>query len=173
MSATPTQEHDRVGPSTSPMLFDLASIDLDQVHADRAQMFEMIPHRDQMALLDKIVWAADDRTKGLGSLKVRGDEFWVSGHFPDKPMLPGVLMIEAGAQLACYMYNLRQEEPRIAAFLRIDDAVFRRSVTVGEELYLLAKEIKYSPRRFISQIQGVVDDQVCFEARISGMRINK
>lgn len=162
-----------MGPSGSPMLFDLDAIDRSAVHADRAQMFELIPHRDQMALLDRIVWAHPKYTEGVGALKVRGDEFWVSGHFPDKPMLPGVLMIEAGAQLACYMYNLRQDEPRIAAFLRIDDAVFRRSVTVGEELFLLAKEIKYSPRRFISQIQGVVDDQICFEARIAGMRINK
>lgn len=161
-----------MGPSSSPMLFDLDALDLDAVHADRAQMFKLIPHRDQMALLDRVVWAKPDRTQGLAALKVRGDEFWVSGHFPEKPMLPGVLMIEAGAQLACYMYNIRHDEPRIAAFIRIEDAVFRRSVTVGEELFLLAKEVKYSPRRFISQIQGVVGDQICFEARISGLRIS-
>ena len=101
-----------------------------------------------------------------------GAERRVHGPLPLAPLV-GQYAGQAGAQLACYMYNLRQDEPRIAAFLRIDDAVFRRSVTVGEELFLFAKEIKYSPRRFISQIQGVVDDQVCFEASISGMRINK
>ena len=46
-------------------------------------------------------------------------------------------------------------------------------MTVGEELFLLCDVVKASDRRFISDIQGVVDDQICFEARISGMRIGE
>ena len=104
-------------------------------------------------------------------MKIRGDEFWVRGHFPNKPMLPGVLMIEAGAQLTCYLYNSLQENPQVAAFLRIENAAFRRSVSVGEELFLLCNVVKASSRRFVSEIQGVVDGHICFEATVSGMRI--
>lgn len=154
-------------------LLDLEGIDMTATIADRDAMFELIPHRFEMALLDRIVWAAEGGLSGVGAMKVKGDEFWVRGHFPSQPMLPGVLMVEAGAQLSCYLYNLRQQSPQLAAFLRIENAAFRRSVTVGEELFLLCDVVKASDRRFISDIQGVVDDQVCFEARISGMRIGE
>jgi len=153
------------------LLFDLDEIDLSSALADRDQMFMLIPHRGEMALLDRIVWANDSSMRGVGAMKIRGDEFWVPGHFPGKPMLPGVLMIEAGAQLTCYLFNRLQKNPKVAAFLRIKDASFRRSVSIGEELILLADVIKASDRRFVSNIQGAVDGQVCFEAQVSGMRI--
>lgn len=176
MSAPPSSPSQ---PTTGPrptngdraLLFDLEGIDLTATLADREAMFEMIPHRHEMALLDRIVWASESALTGVGAMQIRGDEFWVRGHFPNKAMFPGVLMVEAGAQLSCYLYNRRQKNPQIAAFLRIENAVFRRSVTVGEEFFLLCDVVKASDRRFISNIQGVVDGQLCFEARISGMRM--
>ena len=175
MSATPstTPQSESVAPADRKYLVDIDSIDLTATLADRETMFDLIPHRHEMALLDRIVWAQDGGLSGVAAMKVQGDEFWVRGHFPNQPMLPGVLMVEAGAQLSCYLYNLRMTAPQLAAFLRIENAAFRRSVTVGEELFLLCDVVKASDRRFISDIQGVVDGQVCFEARISGMRIGE
>ena len=166
-----TQRQDKLGDGVSTLV-DLNAVDLSATIATREQMFEMIHHRHEMALLDRIVWASEDYNAGVGSLTVRGDEFWVRGHFPSKPMFPGVLMIEAGAQLACYLYNRHYSELHLAAFLRIENAVFRRSVTIGEELLVCCKGIKVTPRRFVTQIEGVVDGQIAFEATITGMRIS-
>ena len=93
----------------------------------------------------------------------------MSGHFPGRPILPGVLMVEAGAQLASFLFHGRRNDDSIAGFTRIENAVFRGQVTPGHDLILLAREVKYQPKRFISDIQGVVDDRLVFESRITGM----
>lgn len=154
-------------------LFDVSGVDFAACAATREHIATIIPHRYEMALLDRIVWASPDFTEGIAAVGVKGDEFWVRGHFPQRAMLPGVLMVEAGAQLSCWLWNKRQPAPRIAAFLRIENAAFRQSVTVGDEMFVLCKEIKATPRRFFTDIQGIVNDQICFEARISGMNIGE
>ncbi len=153
-------------------LFDLAGVDPGAVVATREEIGALNPHRHEMALIDRVVWLSDDLSCAVGAWDVRDDEFWVRGHFPARPMLPGVLMVEAGAQLACYLYNTHHGSSQIAAFLRIEDAVFRRSVEPGQTLLLLCREVKRSARRFISDVQGVCDGQVTFEARIHGMRLD-
>ena len=61
----------------------------------------IIPHRGNMRLVDEIREYND--TSGVGIHHVRDDEFWCAGHFPDKPIMPGVLQIEALAQTACFI----------------------------------------------------------------------
>ena len=152
-------------------IFDLAGIDLDARIFDREHIEKYIPHRHAMSLVDHIVWESDDHKRGVGVWEVGDDEFWVDGHFPSKALLPGVLMIEAGAQLACYLYNVRHGEPAVVLFLRIEDAAFRAGVEPGQSLYLLCDEIKAGRRKFSCRMQGLVENKIAFDATITGMRI--
>lgn len=153
-------------------IFDLTGIDLSATVVTREQIAQRNPHRGVMALLDSIVYMKDGGAEAIGLKKVRGDEFWCAGHFPDKPIYPGVLQVESGAQLAAYLYYLRTTNTGISVFLRIEDACFRSMVVPGDDLYILCKDHKFGRRRFICDVQGVVNGRVTFDARLSGMTMN-
>jgi 3-hydroxyacyl-[acyl-carrier-protein] dehydratase len=122
-----------------------------------------------MALLDAVVWLNPDLSQGIAVHHVRHDEFWVAGHIPGRPLMPGVLMIEAGAQLASLMFFKRTSIEAFAGFTRIEETVFRGQVVPGDDLFILCREVKFSPKRFITDIQGVVAGQVVFDSRITGL----
>jgi len=176
MTAAPSQSGaDRVLDADAPaprFLIDLAKIDLAKRMYSRDEITAIIPHRGDMLLIDSIVWESADHTKGIAIKHIRGNEFWVPGHFPDRPLLPAVLMIEAAAQLACFLYNIRMPEPKIVAFVRIDNAAFRTMVQPGDDLYVICSEVKFGRRRFVSDIQGMVHGKLAFEAQITGMNVN-
>ncbi|MHC4416081.1 MAG: 3-hydroxyacyl-ACP dehydratase FabZ family protein [Planctomycetota bacterium] len=152
-------------------LFDMSRIDLTQLAVSPEAVGEVNPHRGPMRQLDYVIWKTDDNKTGLGVKHVREDEFWVSGHIPGRPLLPGVLMIEAAAQLCSVLQQIRPgfEKQRFLGFTRCDNAVFRGQVVPGDILYLLAKELSYRPRRFVSATQGMVNGRIVFEATITGM----
>jgi len=166
-------ESSPVNPDQSPRgaepLFDVSGLDTSSLALSRRDLEAWNPHRGEIVQLDGVVWHNEHHTRALGIKHVRDDEFWVTGHFPGRPVMPGVLMIEAGAQLASYLFYARRGAPCIAGFTRIEDTVFRNSVRPGQDLLLLCEEIRYRPRRFISEIQGLADGKVAFYSRITGM----
>ena len=87
--------------------------------------------------------------------------------------MPGVLLVEAGAQLAAWLYY--QVTPRrwFAGFTRIEDTSFHIQVVPGDTLILLCECRKRSEKRFICDIQGLVDGQVAFKSLITGMAFPK
>lgn len=157
------------GPGTKPLLLDLSQIDVANRAVGREQIGLINPHRGHMALLDYVLYHSSDFKEGVALKQNRADEFWVDGHFPGRPLLPGVIMVEAGAQLASFLFNGRFNKPRLAAFTHIDHCTFRNAVTVGDDLFLLCREIKVNARRFVTEVQGAVAGKIAFEAQITGM----
>jgi 3-hydroxyacyl-[acyl-carrier-protein] dehydratase len=152
-------------------VIDLSGIDLRQRRYTREQIAKYNPHRGEMALLDGIVWHSDDYRQAVAVKHVTDREFWVPGHFPDKPLFPGVMMVEAGAQLACFLFIVRRPTEKHVAFTRIEDCSFRSQVQPGDDFYILCSEIKFMRRMFVSEIQGIVNDKIAVSARISGMSL--
>lgn len=152
-------------------LFDLAKLDLTQVAVSWQRVGEINPHAGHMRQLDHVIWLTDDFRNAVGVKHVRDDEFWVPGHVPGRPLFPGVLMIEAAAQLCSLTQRLRPDihADMFIGFTRCDDVVFRGQVVPGDTLYLLAKLLSHRPRRFTSAAQGIVNGSLVFEATITGM----
>ena len=157
-------------------LFDISGIDRHAVRISSDDVARINPHRGDMRHLDHVIWMSETGDCALGVKHVRHDEFWVPGHIPGRPLFPGVLMIEAAAQLSSVQYKSRStdqkaNDERFLGFARCDDVSFRGQVVPGDTLYLLSKEIDFRARRFISTCQGMVHDKICFEVTITGMVI--
>ncbi|MEE2682274.1 MAG: beta-hydroxyacyl-ACP dehydratase [Planctomycetota bacterium] len=150
-------------------LLDIDAVDLSQTWADAEAIEAVNPHRGEMRQLDRVVWWKDDRSAAIGIKEIREDEFWVSGHIPGRPLFPGVLQIEAGAQLSSFVMTERLTDAPFLGFTRVTDGSFRGQVVPGDTLVLCTREVKVNRRRFITDIQGIVNDKIVFEARITGM----
>lgn len=153
----------------SELLFELQGIDLSAVHATYEDIGRINPQAGHMRHLDHVIWAAADYTAALGIKRVQPDEFWVEGHIPGRPLMPGVLMIEAAAQLSSYLYRMRSGEDRFLGFTHCDETVFRGQVVPGDSLLLLVREIRFGRRRFSCRGQGLVEDRLVFETSVTGM----
>jgi 3-hydroxyacyl-[acyl-carrier-protein] dehydratase len=94
----------------------------------------IIPHRDPFLLVDRVL-ELEPGVSAVGELDVRPDAFWVPGHFPDYPVMPGVLIVEAMAQVgAVAMLSLPENRGRIALFGGIDKVRFKRQVVPGDTI---------------------------------------
>jgi len=152
-----------------PLLFDISEIDLDQVQYGVQEIERINPHRGNMRLLDGITYLSESRPIEIIAFKdVRDDEFWVEGHIPGRPIFPGVLMIEAAAQLASFC-SLKTLDAQFMGFTSCDDVKFRGQVVPGDRLVLISNEIKIHPRRCICNVQGLLQGRIIFEAKITGM----
>jgi len=102
----------------------------------RAQIEEILPHRDPFLLLDEIV-ELEPGVRAVARKRVRDDEWYLAGHFPGRPIMPGVLIVEAMAQTGAVAV-LAEEANRgkLALFAGIDDVRFKRIVEPGDELEL-------------------------------------
>jgi len=106
------------------------------VRIDTRRIMEMIPHRHPFLMIDEVVdVVANERATGIKNLSI--DENYFKGHFPTRPVMPGVLIIEAMAQTAAVLvvHTLGpKSEGKLVYFMSVDNARFRRPVFPGDRL---------------------------------------
>ena len=151
------------------LLFDISGIDLDGQAYSVDEIEKVNPHRGAMRMLDRIVYESENRKDYVAYKDIGHDEFWVAGHIPGRPIFPGVLMIEAAAQLASFICLRKLTDQEFMGFAGVDEVKFRGQVKPGDRFVLLGRELEVRPRRCTSVAQGLVNGQLVFEARIKGM----
>jgi len=156
-----------------PLLFDLSKIDLSGKPVfDKEAVCRENPQRFEMQQLDGVLWYDKQKYLILGYKDVTENEFWVRGHIPGRPLMPGVIMVEAAAQLLSFFVAQIYEEPGFIGFTSIESAKFRSTVEPGQRLYLLGHITKFKKgRKYSVSIQGIVDGTLTFETSISGMSV--
>ena len=102
----------------------------------RDRIEEILPHRDPFLLLDEVIELEPGR-KVVATRLVRADDWWFPGHFPGRPVMPGVLIVEAMAQAGAVAVLVEEaNRGKIAFFAGIDDCRFKRIVEPGDTLTL-------------------------------------
>jgi 3-hydroxyacyl-[acyl-carrier-protein] dehydratase len=150
------------------LLFELSGIDLDALLLDQEGVRECNPQRGAMEQLNGIIWADPSQGLILGYKDVKPDEFWVEGHIPGRPLFPGVLMIEAAAQLASLYTRKFVGWKGFIGFGGVSEVKFRATVSPGCRMLLLGKKLWERHKRIACGVQGVVNGNMVFEAEIMG-----
>ena len=153
-------------------LFDLSKIDLKAPPVfDKEAICKANPQRYEMQQLDGILWLDQENHHILGYKDVTDQEFWVRGHIPGRPLMPGVIMVESSAQLLSFYVKQTSQDASFLGFGGIESAKFRATVEPGQRLYLLGHVHTQRSRKYICAVQGIVDDKLVYEATIIGMRV--
>ncbi|QDU71563.1 3-hydroxyacyl-[acyl-carrier-protein] dehydratase FabZ [Mucisphaera calidilacus] len=135
-----------------------------------AEQIEAVnPHRGVMRMIDHVAYHSPGLDRMVAIREIRDDEFWGPGHIPGRPIFPGVLMIEAAAQVCSLLYLMRMEGVDFLGFVGADNFRFRGQVVPGDRLVILALEVEFRKRRSICDVQGLVGDTIVFEGRVTGM----
>ena len=138
---------------------------------DIMKLMKLLPHRYPFLLIDKIIDIdGDNSATGIKNVTVNEPHF--QGHFPDQPVMPGVLIIEAMAQTAgsiCILNKMSSEKPSLVYFLTIDNAKFRRPVVPGDRLEINVKKLKNRGNIWRFACEAIVDGAKVAEAEISAM----
>ena len=153
------------------LLINLSEIDLTKVEYDKEAIEQVNPQSYEMSQLDGIIWADLKSLRILGFKDITAREFWVRGHIPGRPIMPGVLMVEAAAQLSSFFMKRIYGLEGFIGFSGIDRAKFRDIVVPGDRLYLLGHISKVRSRQFSADVQGLVNGKMVFDTRVTGMRV--
>ena len=145
---------------------------LDQMDVNR--IMQLIPHRYPFLMIERVIDIVPG-TKATGVKNVSINEPYFAGHFPEKPVMPGVLIIEAMAQTAaCLVVHTlgKESEGKLVYFMSVDGARFRKPVEPGDQLFV--EDVKQRSRGNVWKFEGraMVGDTLVAEATYAAMIMN-
>ena len=147
---------------------DAASTTLESL--DILEVLRLLPHRYPFLMVDRIV-DVDGDNSAVGIKNVTANEPHFMGHFPDRPVMPGVLIIEAMAQTAgaiCIRQAVKSR-PSVVYFMTIENAKFRKPVVPGDRMEIHVKKLKQRGMIWRFGCEAIVDGGKVAEAVISAL----
>jgi 3-hydroxyacyl-[acyl-carrier-protein] dehydratase len=133
---------------------------------DIQQIKEIIPHRYPFLLVDRVL-EVEEGKRAVGIKNVTANEEFFNGHFPEYPVMPGVLIVEALAQVgAVAMLKKEENRGRLAFFAGIDNCRFKRQVQPGDQLRLEVEIIRLRGSLGKGKATATVDGEIACEAEI-------
>ena len=157
--------------SGKDLIVDLAKIDVSQTFADIHEIRKYNPQRDEMEQLTAIVHVDRDRDICLGYKDISSHEFWARGHMPGMPLMPGVMMCEAAAQLSSF-YTQRFDllGCQMVGFGGLEEVRFRGPVVPNQRFYIACQLLKARRRRLVlCRFQGYVEQRVVVDGKMIGI----
>lgn len=133
---------------------------------DIKKIRKILPHRYPFLLVDKIIEIDLDKPSILGQKNVTMNEAFFQGHFPDAPIMPGVLILEALAQTGGILVHEKGYTDKIALFLSVYQAKFRNPVRPGDILLLYAEGTVFSNKGGRVKTRATVGSRIAVEAEI-------
>ena len=130
----------------------------------REEIMSILPHRDNMLLLDDVT---EEEGEAIGHYRVRGNEFFLQGHFPGNPIVPGVILCEILAQSACVLMGSALAEGKLPVYTGLNNVKFRSPVRPGDtvETRCHIKRAKYP--FYFAEGTVTVTGKLCVSAEFS------
>jgi 3-hydroxyacyl-[acyl-carrier-protein] dehydratase len=134
---------------------------------------KILPHRYPFLLIDRILELEDMRVVGLKNVTMNEPHF--TGHFPNQPVMPGVLIVEAMAQTAgvLVLHRMQNRDNKLVFLATIDQAKFRKPVVPGDQLRIEVKFLKLKPSVAKMQCEATVEGVRVAEAELVCTLIDK
>ena len=151
-----------------PLILDFSEFDENKVIADIEEIHRYNQQRYEMEQLTAICFEDESRHICAGYKDVGPNEFWVRGHMPGMPLMPGVIMCEAAAQMASYYTGRHNLMDGVVGFGGLEEVRFRGVVRPGDRFVLMARLLKIRRALLTCQFQGFVRQSMVCEGIIMG-----
>jgi 3-hydroxyacyl-[acyl-carrier-protein] dehydratase len=152
---------------------DLSRLDLNKVVMTRAQVYQLLPQRYQFELIGGVLHLDPVVQEIITFVDFKKDDWWAAGHLPGRPLVPGIVMMEAAAQTAALLMREVQVSWRdkFIGFGGLDGVRFRGMITPPARVLMIAKGGSYRSNLAKMPIQGVQDGKLVFSGEVLGVLI--